>query len=207
MDADRFDILARSLTAAGSRRAALAVALSGALGVLGLTDADDATASGKCKPKCAECKKCKKGTNGKEGKCKKKPNGTACTGGTCRRGTCCVPESAATTCAGALCGTTRTNPCGQAVACGCPSGKTCLLNGTCARPCTSPEACQVCGPGTNCSQFTTEGTRNCAVAQTTCDGLQSCTGTAMCPAGTHCQGCGFAPNVSNRCIPVASCDG
>ena len=58
MDADRFDSLARSLTAAGSRRRALAAALSGALGLLGLAHPDDVAAakSGKCKPKCGECK-------------------------------------------------------------------------------------------------------------------------------------------------------
>jgi hypothetical protein len=38
MDAERIDILARSLIAAGSRRAALAAVLGGSLGLLGLAD-------------------------------------------------------------------------------------------------------------------------------------------------------------------------
>ena len=48
MDPPRFDSLARSLTAAGSRRRALALDLSGALGSLGLAHPDDAAAGGKC---------------------------------------------------------------------------------------------------------------------------------------------------------------
>ena len=46
MDADRFDTLTRSLTAAGSRRRALAAALAGSLGLLALTDPGDVAAAG-----------------------------------------------------------------------------------------------------------------------------------------------------------------
>ncbi len=77
MDDSRFDRLARTLTAAGSRRRALAVALGGVLGpVLSASFPEDAAARKKCPP-------CKKRT--KQGKCKKKkPNGAACPGGTCQ---------------------------------------------------------------------------------------------------------------------------
>jgi hypothetical protein len=101
MDADRFDALSRALIAAGSRRGALAAALSGGLALLGLAHPDDAAAakSGKCKPKCGECEKCDKGKcerkNGKkkckQGKCKARAAGTPCTafaGGQCQNGSC-----------------------------------------------------------------------------------------------------------------------
>src|SRR5215217_5521395 len=70
MDGFRFDALARSLTAAGSRRRALSAANVGVLSplALGTTDA-------KKKKRCGPCKK------RKHGKCKPKPNGTACSGG------------------------------------------------------------------------------------------------------------------------------
>ncbi len=57
MDADRFDALARALTAAGFRRRALAAALAGSLGLLGLTYLEDVTAR--------NCPPCKKRKNGK----------------------------------------------------------------------------------------------------------------------------------------------
>jgi hypothetical protein len=77
MDQNRFDILTRSLATTGSRRRALAAALSCALGLLGRGGAE-----AKKKKLCPPCKKRKKG------KCKPQPNGTACGGGTCRGGRC-----------------------------------------------------------------------------------------------------------------------
>src|SRR5215216_6012250 len=88
MDSARFDTLARSLTAAGSRRCALALALSGALGLLGLAHPGAASAGRKCKPKCDECETCKKGKHGKKGRCRPKANSTACSVGTCQSGGC-----------------------------------------------------------------------------------------------------------------------
>ena len=46
MDEIRFDALARSLTATGSRRRAVVAALGGTFGLFGLADADDAAAGG-----------------------------------------------------------------------------------------------------------------------------------------------------------------
>lgn len=102
MDADHFDSLARSLTDARSRRRAIAAALGGALGVLGLLDRDEASAakSGKCKRKPEECETCKKGKcqtkNGKKsckaGKITPKPDTTPCTGGSCQSGQCLSPS-------------------------------------------------------------------------------------------------------------------
>jgi hypothetical protein len=87
MEVNRFDLLTRSLSVAGSRRSALALGLGG-LVTLGLAHSEDVAAGGKCKPKCPECKQCKKGKNGKKGKCKPKPNGTACSAGSCQNGSC-----------------------------------------------------------------------------------------------------------------------
>lgn len=92
MDARRCNAPSPSFGAAGSRRRALALALSGALSVFDSSGSGDATAGGKCKPRCAECKSCKKGRC-KGGKCRKtackpKPNGTACSVGSCQRGRC-----------------------------------------------------------------------------------------------------------------------
>jgi hypothetical protein len=94
MEVNQFDTLTRSLTAAGSRRRALALALGGLIS-LGPVRSDDVAAGGKCKPKCPECKQCKKGKNGKTGKCKPKPNGTACSVGSCQKGSCAAvaPQS------------------------------------------------------------------------------------------------------------------
>jgi hypothetical protein len=97
MDAEHFDALTRTLIAAGSRRHALVLALSGALGVLGLSHADDAEAGRNCNPTCSECQICKKGKckktkqgkkKCKKGKCLAKANGTACSIGTCQSGAC-----------------------------------------------------------------------------------------------------------------------
>jgi hypothetical protein len=143
MDADRFDALARSLTATGSRRRAL-TALGGSLGLLGMALPNEATAAktGKCKPKCGECEKCKKGDckrkNGKK-RCKKgkcQPlTGPACSGGrVCQAGAC--------VCAGAreFCG----------LDCGC-----CVPNAPVSgalpgrHTCTASSEC--CGGGTCCN--------------------------------------------------------
>lgn len=198
MDADRFDALARSLTAAGSRRRALAAALGGAFGTaLGAFSVDENAAA---KKKCPPCKKRKKG------KCKKrKPDGTPCPGGVCQSGRCCSPEPAAVTCAGA-CQTTRINRCGQAVTCDCPGGSNCLPNGTCARRCTGrAEDCAGCGASVFCTSPNTEGQQHCVV-ESRCSDHEVCfTSSSECPRGKQCQECGI--NEGKRCIPVATCTG
>ena len=74
MEATRFDTLARTLGNGASRR----VVIGGVLAALGLE-----VVSAAKKKKCPPCKKRKQGT------CRnKKPNGTACPGGTCQSGRC-----------------------------------------------------------------------------------------------------------------------
>jgi hypothetical protein len=80
MDALRFDTLTRLLTRTGSRRRALLAALGGALGTtLGAFSVEEAAAKKSCPP----CKK-----RNKQGKCKKKSDGTTCPDGTCENGRC-----------------------------------------------------------------------------------------------------------------------
>ena len=117
MDGFRFDQLTRHM--AGSRRQVLTAALGGALGVLGLTNPNLATAakSGKCKQQPGECEKCARGKcktkNGKKhctvGKIRPKADSTACTGGSCQSGVCVATS---TPCP--LCGT-----CGAGGTCRC----------------------------------------------------------------------------------------
>jgi len=58
------------------------LAFSGPLALLGRSGVE-----AKCKKKCGPCKRCKKGT------CTPKRAGTACTGGTCHKGTCIAAAS------------------------------------------------------------------------------------------------------------------
>src|SRR5215207_9459643 len=126
MHADRFNGLTRIMMTTNSRRRALSLALSGVLGLRGLVQPDDATAGGKCKPKCVECKKCKKGKKGKKGKCKPKSEGTECSTGTCKSGSC-VATAAPISCQGKIDGTS------------CGGGQQCS-RGVCATPvgCSNP---------------------------------------------------------------------
>jgi hypothetical protein len=89
MDGSDFDALARSLTATGSRRQALAAVLIGALSLVrGGFSVQEAEAK---KKKCPPCKKRKRG------KCKgKKPDGTVCgPDQVCAGGACVVPACGA----------------------------------------------------------------------------------------------------------------
>jgi hypothetical protein len=77
MDDSRFDNVLRALTASPSRRAVLralgALALGGGVG----TSLEEAEAR-----KCSECKK------KRNGRCRKRPDGTYCSVGTCTNGRC-----------------------------------------------------------------------------------------------------------------------
>jgi hypothetical protein len=78
MDANGFDALARRIGSRTSRRAALALAVTGVF-TIAVPDAEAVKCSKK-KP-CPECQLCKKH------KCRTL-TGTACTGGTCQNGVC-----------------------------------------------------------------------------------------------------------------------
>jgi hypothetical protein len=194
MDAERFDTLTRSLSAPSSRRTV--AALGGVLGLaLGASSPPDAGA--KKKP-CPPCKK------RKQGKCKKnKPDGTACSGGTCLDGRCrCVP----TTCAaqGMSCGSIP-DGCGSTLQCGtctdprvCGAGTCCLPQGEqCAGASDDASCCGalLCndGPATDvCTTCLTVGARGCTgtVGQTNPGTRPCCEGllcdSAVTGGGTEC---------------------
>jgi hypothetical protein len=67
----------RRMTRRGMTRLLGGLALGGPLALVGLAEAE-----AKCKKKCGPCKRCTKG------KCKPKPAGTVCAGGTCQSGSC-----------------------------------------------------------------------------------------------------------------------
>ena len=210
MDSARFDALARSLTAAGSRRRALTAVLTGGLSLLGLAQPDDAAAakSGKCKPKCGECERCKKGDCEKKnrkkrcqkGKCKPKANGTLCSNErACQNGACVCPGGL-TDCGGA-CVNTSTDPrnCGSC-------GKRCQINGRCTggtctcvqSGCPDPAA-SCCATGQPCLCAPSGGSLfaggdSCAVisAPECPAGYDECVGPpgtcqACCPSGSTCD--------------------
>jgi hypothetical protein len=176
MDADRFDALSRSLAARGSRRRALASVLSGALGVLGLAEADEATAanSGKCRRKPGECERCDRGKctrkNGekscKRGKIKPKAAGTPCSLGTCQSGACSAAPAALpitttppTTPAPPACRGLQVACSSSAQCCTSTTGAVCednfcpsAGNIVCCKPIggSCGNACDCCGPTTIC---------------------------------------------------------
>jgi hypothetical protein len=208
MDADRFDTLARSFTATGTRRRALA-GLGGALGLLGLAHPDDVVAakSGKCKPKCDECEKCDKGKcerkNGekrcKKGKCKPKAAGTSCTafaGGLCQNGTCVNVRADEASCGrlGNACGPTQV----------CQDGS-CFSRSTCPATITS-----LCTSGTECASGSdcfcarsAEGNVLCLQNETLGPTPPPCQTSADCPPGEACVdigGCGSFPDGTKTCM-------
>jgi hypothetical protein len=80
MDTQWFAALGRMLGTGCSRRRWL-VGLAGAL-ISGLAVSPPNQTAAKCRKRCGPCKRCTKA------KCKPKPNGTICAGGTCRGGAC-----------------------------------------------------------------------------------------------------------------------
>ena len=197
MDHDRFDGLTRSLGAAASRRGfgralaggGLGTLLGSAFGSLAV-DAKQKRHTKKKKKDCQRnCNDRTCGSDGCGGSC-----GACAANQICRGGTCCVPESVATTCAG-RCGT-WTNNCGQPVTCPtCPTGQECLGNGSCAQACGSGVTCpSYC---TGCSVPNTEGATHCVAGNhpSVCP-TQTCSSTADCPTGKQCQMC----QGSGRCF-------
>jgi hypothetical protein len=166
MDADLFDRLARSLTAAGSRRRALATFSAVLGGALGVSVVDETAAKKKCPP----CKK-RKG-----GKCKKKkPDGAPCSGGTCQRGRCTTapapPPPPACSAEADFCAN-GTPSCGDSAVCVRPLGggaSRCGTFNSLTCGCTTHEQCVgLLGAGAFCAQAGPECPCN--------------TGTAFCSA-------------------------
>ena len=183
MIAERFDTLSRSLSTGSSRRSALAAVLGGSLGLLGLDSIE-----AKKKKACSPCKKRKKG------KCKGTlPDQTPCAGGTCQGGSCIAPPPPPPP---------PPLPCG-----GCPSGQTCLSNGSCAIPCPTGDGDCPFNRCASCDR-NAEQTQYCSAGLTApCAAYQVCTlpaGTSSCPKGTQCQPCLPGENDEDFCIPLCT---
>jgi hypothetical protein len=218
MDANRFDTLARSLTTAGSRRRALALALSGAVGLLALAHADDAVAGGECKPKCKECNKCKKGTckdgKCKKGKCKPTPTGTGCRTGTCASGSCVAaappPPPPGPTCKSAqqVCA----NDCCAPMVCA-DNFCTAASNVCCGNPGVACGAhCDCCGVDTFCLDNGCDaGTHCCGTESASCEGSCDCCAVFSCSErdADTCQVCSFPQDIctdeSDCCLNDSTC--
>ena len=183
MDGSQFDGFLRGLTSARSRRGAIVGLLGIALGLVGLTDTE------------AKHHKKKHKKRGGGGSPPASPPTSA------PPAPPCVAEPAESTCVG-HCDTTRVNNCGQAVTCACPTGESCLVNGSCALACTStPE----CPPTCLCNGPSTEGQYHCLRFGGSCDALQTCTATGGptgCPPGFHCQPCMAFDNL--RCVQLCT---
>jgi hypothetical protein len=200
MDGFHFDTLTRTLTVAASRRQTLGSLLGGALGLLG-SRAEEAAAKKKCPP----CKK------RKQGKCKgKKPDGTACSGGSCQSGRC-VPTlscSSGYTPCGQQCVDLRDNTqhCGACFTV-CSPGKVCC-SGTCANLLDDDNHCAACGrrcltrdeetPRLNAAEICSNGTCvDCSIAGNIREGgpTTCCRGLRFCPGNA-------TGSVPARCIPA-----
>jgi hypothetical protein len=204
MNQTRFNAVTQSVTRVPSRRDVLRGLAGAGIGTLwlpGIADAKNKRGkkrkkkntqqpTSNCTPNCVD-RTC--GSDGCGGSC-----GTCAADQVCHGGTCCVPESQSTTCAG-RCGT-WTNNCRQPVACPtCPTGQQCLSNGSCAQVCGSGVPCpSYC---TGCSVPSTEGETHCVAGNnpTVCP-TQACSSTADCPAGKQCQMC----QGSGRCTSLCS---
>ena len=191
MDADRFDTLARSLTAVRSRRGLTRI-------LFGLAFGSAAAASPRVEAKknkpCPPCKK------RKQGKCKKKlPDGSACRGGTCHGGRC-------TTCSdGVKNGNETSIDCGGTCP-RCPNGRTCASRNDCdAALCTGGMCAECvlnseCGTDVNgqcyCDPPASGGPWICVTDQQSGPPVSDCT---LCPADTVCFGTAPAYTCFKRC--------
>lgn len=194
MDGSRFDTLTRSLAEPRSRRGVNrllgGLAMGGPFTLLGVHE-------GAAKKKKVTL--CHQGqTISVSRKAKKKHLKHGDTLGACPT---CVP-----TCNGATCGS---DGCGGT--CSCPSGQTCLVNGSCALPCTvtcgegpQPVCTHTCPASCgNCSEPDTDEQRHCilpAGSAVPCDTRQSCTSTSECSRGEQCLDCAG----SLRCVPLCT---
>ncbi len=145
-----------------------------------------------------------------------------CASGTavCVSGTCCEPDSLATTCGTACGGVMKTNNCGQTVTCGSCAAGLCVGNACCV-PESLATACATiaCGPTTdNCGQTeqcpstcgttTPCGADDAGVNQCCVDNGMACTGSTCGPATNNCGGtvsCGSCL-ASQSCVGGACCN-
>lgn len=184
MDGQTFDLLTRGVVTALSRRRITGWFGGAILGGL-LLPASGSLTQAKKKRKKKKCKKCSVcQTCNKKGKCKAKPNGSACGPGTCQNGSCVCP----TECCSNL---------------DCADGAVCLSNGSCAVTCDAQEDCppNVC----QCGLPSVDGPSRCVVYDLSlmCADMPECSSTVNCLEGWHCQKTNCDGN-PNRCFPLCA---
>jgi hypothetical protein len=220
MEASHFDALARSLTAAGSRRRALTGLLLGSLGFLGASVEETAAKNCKKIKNKKKRKKCLAKANGCTPNCDRKICGDDGCGGscgscvapeTCQNGDCkCIPRCAPTNACGpdgcyGSCGTcTGDPPCSERGVCECGDGME-LCGGNCRSLCTDGSirppngACDCCYPkGT---PFPDEFVCIFLCCWPDCDPNPS--GGWMCAGFPLCSPC----TANEQCIEGAECQG
>jgi hypothetical protein len=193
----RFDTLAKVLGSHATRRLTLGALIGGALGRLGLHEAEAKSSFGTCKPACSECRQCDKGKCHKKhgrkhctkGTCEPTANGTLCTGigdGICANGTCINPKTDEANCGtiGNACGPTQVCQEGRCFSVSiCPA----TLTTACPAGPTSTTICSSGGAGCFCTS-STEGNAVCAEVPTgaKCTTFTPCTSSVTCPTGQAC---------------------
>lgn len=222
MHAGRFDDLTRDF-APRSRRRFFGI-ISGLGGVLALSAHG---VKAKCKKPCGPCRRCKKG------KCKLKPEGTACAGGACQGGACLptavspsplppspLPPPPPCTAVGVPCkdnapGTCCTGKCGcldpAEITCQCRF-QDCLSTGTACG--TNNQCCDGgcgCISAGNCScrlRACEHDGGSCSADSGCCAGLCGCIqNTCTCRAQNCVATGGTCNSLDSCCQGVCGCDG
>lgn len=182
MDAERFDMLARSVPAAGSRRRALAAVLGGLLALLGATE----TAA---KPKKKKKNKKKRSSPAPPPISPPPPSGCS---GTCAGKACGADDGCGKPCQTGSCPAGQACQSGQCVSTGCPTGtKDCGSTLGCRECCNDVDCCPPDRP--TCNDSTVNGVYKTCTASGVCqcraDYPAECTfGSNPAPCHTCCTG-------------------
>jgi hypothetical protein len=215
VEASRFDLLSRVVSAQPTRRGIAAAVLLLATGGLTQESALTVEAKEKKKKPCPPCRKRKKG------KCKKAlPDGTQC-GGACQvcQGGQCVAKTNGTAC-GNVCQECRDGQCAakaNETACGGPceecqsgqcaakaSGASCGTNGICQGGLCFPRG--TCGNDTAACPDTVECGTQCLCGKSVEGNTVCMQNASFCPSPTHCDTSADCAQ-GEACIDVTGCCG
>ena len=177
MDGDRFDILARSLGDAHSRRSVLAALLASTVGLLGLADTAGKTGGGKKKKKGK-----RKNGNNNDNRTAPPP-----------------PETPSPACAdGVKNGSESDVDCGGGTCLRCANGKTCASRNDCVGALCTGGACQSCVNAADCG---VDADGSMCACRDTVAGPRICTKQNCRPLiGGTCAGC----VAGEQCAPAGA---
>jgi hypothetical protein len=225
MDGRRFDTLARTLSASGTRRSALAALLTGSLGLLGLPQpaegrkrrgGGNVTIEGPCGDGSRRDNSCERARDCCTGICKRKRCRCRHQGGRCTATrNCCQVAGQALVCDEGTCKPSLCDPaCGACERCvrgaceadplkagTCCAGDTGVCAGGVCAPCASGQACD---GGACCTTAGNTATN----AVPCCDALTECTGRvckADCCDGVSCGACRTC--AGGECVADATQEG